>query len=137
MRVFILGFFTAIFVTAAAAQEVQRPEPDIEAVISGQMDAFLRSDVETAFGYASPSIRGMFGSAENFGAMVQRGYPMVWRPSDVQFGDLREIAGALWQQVIVTDSAGRIHALDYQMRKVEGEWRISAVQLLPAPDPMV
>ena len=124
---------TALIAFAPMAQAQQSPNPAIEQTIQSQIDAFLADDFATAFTFASPGIQGMFGTPENFGAMVRQGYPMVWRPSDVTFGDLREIAGALWQRVVVTDANGTLHYLDYRMEQVDGQWRISGVQILPAP----
>ena len=59
---------------------------------------------------------------------------MVHRPSDVRFLELREVAGRLWQRVMMTDAAGRIHMLDYQMIETPEGWQINGVQILPAPD---
>jgi hypothetical protein len=116
-------------VLSAAAQEARNPA--IETVIQQQFDAFRAEDVGTAFSFASPNIKGMFGTPENFGRMVRNGYPMVWRPAEVQFLDLREVAGKLWQRVMVTDQAGRTHLLDYQMVETGQGWQINGVQLLP------
>jgi hypothetical protein len=115
---------------AAAAQET--PVPAIQTTIQNQFDAFLKDDVATAFTFASPSIKGVFGSAERFGQMVQQGYPMVWRPADVKYLDLRTVAGNLWQRVMVTDQSGRVHMLDYQMIETPEGWQINGVQLLQA-----
>ncbi|MFU8883134.1 MAG: DUF4864 domain-containing protein, partial [Rhodobacterales bacterium] len=87
----------------------------IEDTISQQLEAFKADDVGTAFGFASPLIKNIFRTPENFGAMVQQGYPMVWRPAEVHYLEQREIAGEIWQKVQITDGAGRIHMLDYQM----------------------
>ena len=114
---------------SAPAQEARNPA--IETIIQQQFDAFRADDVGTAFSFASPNIKGIFGTAENFGMMVRNGYPMVWRPAEVQFLDLREVAGNLWQRVMVTDQAGRTHLLDYQMVQTDQGWQINAVQLLP------
>lgn len=119
---------------AIVAQEVRPPSPAVENTIRSQIDAFLADDFATAFTFASPSIQNMFRTPENFGAMVRNGYPMVWRPKSVQFGTLRAQSGMLWQEVIVTDSSGRIHALEYQMVELDGTWRIAGVRMLPAPD---
>jgi hypothetical protein len=105
--------------------------PDIEATIQSQFDAFLKDDVATAFTFASPNIKGMFGTPERFGQMVQNGYPMVWRPGQVRYLELRNVAGRLWQRVMVTDQAGRVHMLDYQMIETPDGWQINGVQLLP------
>ncbi len=116
-------------VLSAPAQEARNLA--IETVIQQQFDAFLAEDVGTAFSFASPGIKGMFGTPENFGRMVRDGYPMVWRPARVQFLDLRLVAGNLWQRVMVTDQAGRAHLLDYQMVETDQGWQINGVQLLP------
>lgn len=110
------------------------PSQAIEKTISDQIAAFQADDFVTAFDYASPSIQGIFQTPDRFGAMVRNGYPMVWRPSDVRFGELREIGGALWQKVIVQDAQGATHVLDYRMQQIDGVWRISGVQILPSPD---
>ena len=114
---------------SAPAQEARNPA--IETIIQQQFDAFRADDVGTAFSFASPKIQGLFGSPENFGMMVRNSYPMVWRPADVRYLELREVAGNLWQRVMVTDQAGRTHLLDYQMVQTGQGWQINAVQLLP------
>jgi hypothetical protein len=114
---------------SAPAQEARNPA--IETIIQQQFDAFRADDVGTAFSFASPNIKGIFGTPENFGMMVRNGYPMVWRPAEVQYLELREVAGNLWQRVMVTDQAGRTHLLDYQMVQTGQGWQINAVQLLP------
>ncbi|GGC15521.1 hypothetical protein GCM10011363_34990 [Marivita lacus] len=135
MRKLIAGLTLALSMTGTLwAQEVLAPEPAIENTIQSQIDAFLQDDFETAFTFASPNLRTMFGTPENFGAMVQQGYPMVWRPESVTFGDLRAIAGGLYQTVIVSDAAGNLHYLDYRMQQIDGEWRIAGVQILQAPE---
>ncbi|MGB7318926.1 MAG: DUF4864 domain-containing protein [Planktotalea sp.] len=105
-------------------------KPAITNTIQSQLSALQKDDFEQAFTYASPMIKRMFGSPANFGAMVSQGYPMVHRPSDVRFLELREVAGALYQKVQVRDASGRIHFLDYQMIEIENGWKINGVQLL-------
>lgn len=135
MRRLFTGLALALSMTGTLwAQEVLAPEPAIESTIQSQIDAFLQDDFGTAFTFAAPNIRNIFRTPENFGAMVQQGYPMVWRPEAVTFGDLREIAGGLYQMVILKDAAGNLHYLDYRMQQVDGEWRIAGVQILQAPE---
>jgi Domain of unknown function (DUF4864) len=130
MRIGLYGLLTAVFlVLPVAAQE----EP-IQQTIQSQLDAFKVDDFARAFTFASPTIKGIFGTPENFGAMVSQGYPMVSRPSAVTMLELREVAGNLWQRVMITDQGGRTHLLDYQMIETAEGWQINAVQLLPAPD---
>ena len=127
MRIFI-ALVISLWASVSVAQE-----GEIQSVISSQIEAFQQDDFEQAFSFASPNIQGFFGNSERFGQMVQNGYPMVHRPDSVRYLELREIAGNLWQQVMITDGNGVIHLLDYQMRMIDGMWRINAVQLLPAP----
>lgn len=122
--------FTLVTGSVLLADEAAKPA--ITDTIQSQLDALVKDDFEQAFQYASPMIQGMFGTPERFGEMVSRGYPMVHRPADVRFLDLREIAGALYQKVQVSDADGRIHFLDYQMIKGENGWQINGVQLLKA-----
>lgn len=106
---------------------------DIEATISNQIEAFKADDFVRAFSFASPNIQTLFQTPEIFGRMVTQGYPMVWRPADVQYLELREAAGKLWQQVLITDAAGVVHILEYQMQELESGWKINGVRILEAP----
>lgn len=124
-------------VSLVLAGPVSAQRAPIMDVIDAQIAAFLRDDFDRAFTYASPNIQGLFGSPERFGLMVREGYPMVWRPSEVTYGPLREVAGNLWQRVEVLDQRGRVHLLDYQMVETPEGWKINAVQLLPSPVPNV
>ena len=114
------------FVLPAAAQELP-----IQSTIQSQLDAFEVDDFVTAFSFASPTIKGIFVSPENFGTMVRQGFPMVWRHEDVRMLELREVAGSLYQRVLITDASGRSHVLDYQMIETPEGWQINGVQLLP------
>ncbi|MDX5402020.1 MAG: DUF4864 domain-containing protein [Rhodobacterales bacterium] len=109
-------------------------ERGIEETITQQLEAFKIDDFGAAFDYASPNIRNIFRTPENFGAMVRQGYPMVWRPGEVTYLEQREIAGAIWQKVQIVDGAGRVHILDYQMIQTPEGWQINGVQLLRQPD---
>jgi len=125
----------AVSLSAGLAAGAFAQNAEIEASITAQIQAFKADDFSTAFTFASPNIQRLFGTPENFGVMVRRGYPMVWRPADVRFLELREVAGALWQKVMITDSDGRVHILDYQMVQQESGWKINGVQLLGNSDP--
>lgn len=127
MRLFA-GLLTAAFLGLPAwAQE----EP-IQNTIQNQLNALKADDFATAFSFASPTIKGIFGSADNFGRMVRQGYPMAHRPGTVKMLELREVAGNLWQRVMITDEQGRTHMLDYQMIETGDGWQINGVQLLPS-----
>lgn len=129
MRKLLTGLAFIAFVTTAHADEPRNP--NIEGVINDQITALKADDFARAFTFASPNIKGIFGTPDNFGAMVAQGYPMVYRPDAVQMLELRRVAGNLWQRVMITDQAGRTHLLDYMMIETPDGWQINAVQLLP------
>ncbi|WP_137701375.1 DUF4864 domain-containing protein [Marimonas lutisalis] len=125
-----------LIVVGFAARDVEADEarsPAVEDVISQQIEAFKADDFTRAFGFASPNIKRIFRTPEMFGHMVQHGYPMVWRPANVEFLELREIDGRLWQKVRISDAKGDLHMLDYQMIELPGGWKINGVQLLEMP----
>lgn len=126
--VFALGLGLGLALAVpAAAQETP------EGVIDAQIRAFLADDVATAFGFAAPGIRQVFRTPENFGRMVEQGYPMVWRPAEVQYLEQIPDGGRLFQKVLILDAQGRRHLLIYEMIPTGETWRIGGVQLLPAP----
>lgn len=133
MRAFLALF--ALIVSLGAAQAQEGPaDPHgngIQAVISAQISAFQSDDFDTAFTFASPNIRRMFGSSERFGDMVRQGYPMVYRPGSLRFLDVTQRGNALIQRVLVTDAEGRIHVLEYEMLGIEGAFVINGVRLVP------
>ena len=130
MRIGLYGILTAAFLALPALAQ----EEPIQKTIQSQLDALSRDDFTTAFTFASPMIKGMFGTPENFGLMVMQGYPMVHNPAAVKMLDLRTVAGNLWQRVMITDVEGRTHLLDYMMVETPDGWQINAVQLLRTPD---
>lgn len=107
---------------------------DVRQVIRDQIAAFQSDDFAKAFTFASPNIRRLFGTAENFGTMVQRGYPMVWRPIALNFLDQEESDGRAVQRIEVRDKSGATHVLDYLMIETETGWRIDGVFLRPPVD---
>jgi Domain of unknown function (DUF4864) len=124
----ILGFL--MFAMPAAAQDSDA----IEDVIANQLSAFNDRDIDTAWSFASPMIQGLFGNPDNFGMMVEQGYPMVWTNSDVQFLELREIAGQFYQKVMMRDPSGQRHVMEYTMVETPAGWLINGVSELPLPD---
>jgi hypothetical protein len=133
MRHLFLSLFAGlVLVLAPLSAPAQAPdEAAIRGTIQGQLDAFKSDDFGTAFGFASPMIRSMFGTADRFGMMVRQGYPMVWRPAEVEFLGLRDRGGQVWQMVLIRDGNDVYHTLGYQMvPDGAGGWRINGVQIL-------
>ncbi|WP_306115414.1 MULTISPECIES: DUF4864 domain-containing protein [unclassified Roseovarius] len=130
MRHLVMILMAVLFLGAPARAD----ETAIRSVISSQIEAFQADDFTTAFTYASPTIRQIFKTPENFGTMVRQGYPMVWRPAETNFLSVEVIDGLLWQNVMIRDQAGGLHILEYQMIELGGVWKINAVRLRKAPD---
>ncbi len=101
-------------------------------VIGAQIEAFQSDDVAGAFQFAAPGIRQMFRTPENFGRMVQQGYPMVWRPAEVRYGSSEARGAAVLQRVIITDASGRVFTLEYTMVPAGESWQIAGVSILEA-----
>lgn len=128
-------FFTCLLALWLAATSVfAQSKETIEGVIGDQLQAFNDRDVDAAWQYASPMIQRLFGNADNFGTMVQRGYPMVWDNASVEFLEQAGAAGKRLQKVLVRDQTGNLHVLLYEMIETERGWEINGVQLVPAPD---
>ena len=123
---FYVALASLFCLITAPADAQQDP---IREVISSQIDAFQVDDFDAAFAHASPFIQRVFGSADNFGTMVRKGYPMVWRPADVRFLGLETRKGGLWQDVMIRDADGRIHIVEYEMIEGENGWKINGVRM--------
>lgn len=122
----------ALIVTFGLSSQVHGQSDDIKGVIASQIEAFQADDLDTAFSFASPMIKRMFRNPERFGVMVQRGYPMVWRPADVKFGPLRQIEGRNVQTVFFTDQLGKVFEASYEMIETQEGWQINGVTLKEA-----
>jgi hypothetical protein len=129
----VAGLLSCVVGRARADAPADVPQADreaIAAVIGKQIDAFRHDDAPAAFGYASPMIQGMFGDPAHFLAMVQRGYPPVYRPRSVQFGALVMRDGRIVQRVDIVGPDGTGELALYTMeREPDGTWRIDGCQL--------
>mgnify|MGYP006074718515 FL=1 len=126
MRYLASVFVFLLFCFPVAASEKE----DVQAIINGQFQAFLEGDVSRAFTYASPSIRSIFETPQNFGEMVQNGYPMIWRPASVTFLENKQTPQGRTQDVQIFDAAGTAHYVRYFVTQTPSGWKISGVQLL-------
>ena len=126
-HVLALLFIASLTLAAPAAAR----EDGIRATISDQISAFRDDDLDAAYGHAAPGIQRLFGSPQRFADMVRGGYPMVWRPQAFEFLGLREEGGRIWQRVMFTGPEGGLHILDYDMREIDGVWRIGGVVRVP------
>jgi hypothetical protein len=102
----------------------------IAATIQSQLGAFQRDDAAGSFEAAAPSIREMFGTADRFLAMVRTGYPPVYRPREVDFGELQQVGDQLVQKVeLVGPDGSPVLALYVMERQPDGNWKIAGCSL--------
>lgn len=128
---------TALLLSAALSGTAAAQESEgaaIAAVIDDQLADFTARDLDGAYEHASRTIRRIFGSAGNFGAMVEQGYPMVWDNAGARYLALRKQGDVWWQRVLLRDARGVPHLLDYRMIETPQGWRIDGVSLVAGPD---
>lgn len=136
MVVRFLAFLGLVLGLAMPVQaQVSSSDQDaIRDVIQRQVDAFRRDDGDAAFGFASPNIRGMFGSSDVFMDMVRQGYQPVYRPRVFEFREIVTLHGMVTQKVHVIGPDGRPVTAFYPMaQQPDGSWRIEGCYL-QAPD---
>ncbi len=125
IAVFFLSMSTLLFADEKA---------DIQSTISDQLRAFASDNFIEAFTHASPGIKDIFGTVENFSNMVKKGYPMVWRYNNFEFLNLEETPQGYSQIVRITDQNNKLFLLKYFMKNVAGIWKISGVSIIEASD---
>jgi hypothetical protein len=130
----LLGLMLSLALPAMA--QVSSSDQDaIRDVIQSQVDAFRRDDGETAFGFASPNIRGLFGNSEIFMDMVRQGYQPVYRPRVFEFREIVTLHGRVTQKVHVIGPDGRPVTAFYPMaQQPDGSWRIEGCYLQAPED---
>ncbi len=125
IAVFFLSMSTLLFADERA---------DIQSTISDQLRAFASDNFIEAFTHASPGIKDIFGTVENFSNMVKKGYPMVWRYNNFEFLNLEETPQGYSQIIRITDQNDKLFLLKYFMKNVAGIWKISGVSIIEASD---
>jgi len=121
------------FALAQSVAAQQLPSDPAQAVIQQQLNAFMADDFQQAFTYASPMIKQAFRTTDRFEAMVKSGFPMVWRPADVKFLGQKAMGPVTRQQVMITDQAGTLHMLEYEMLQTDEGMQINGVRFIRGP----
>jgi len=137
LLVLALGLACGPMSGQATAQDLSLSDSDraaIRDIIGRQVEAFGRDDGDAAFGFASPTIQGMFGTSEVFMDMVRQGYQPVYRPRVFDFREIVSLHGQPAQKVHVVGPDGRPVTAVYPMTRLpDGSWRIDGC-FLQAPD---
>ena len=104
------------------------PIEEVQAVIESQLIAFQNRDGAGAFFHAAPGIKGAFGDADTFMAMVERGYNVIYANSGWTFVEGQVQGQQAAQMLVVEDSEGRELKVVYFLRIYDGRWQITGVQ---------
>ncbi len=134
MRKLLVALFL-VFNLGSGAWAQTAPPADasqFQTIIAGQLQAFKADNGSEAYSFAAPTVKQVFPDAESFMAMVQRGYPMVYRNQSYEFGALGQDAlGRPTQQVKITGLNGEHYVADYAMQQQpDGSWKIAGCTLM-------
>lgn len=127
----------AIIHLAIAIPNVARADDasEVRAVITSQLEAFRANDGATAYSFASPTIKSMFGSEDRFMSMVQQGYPPVYRSSNVVFGPMTTYGKGYKQEVNLSGPDGDSWVATYTLeRQDDGSMKITGCTLRKSTD---
>ncbi len=128
MRAFVLfvGLLIGLIVPAQAGDDVAAAQT----IIRSQEQAFAHDDAATAYSYAAPAIHAMFPDADEFMAMVRRGYAPVYRHKSFEFGVGRAADGKIAQTVRIIDADGNPWDALYTLeQQADGSWKITGCVL--------
>lgn len=130
-RVASLLALTWLALTGLAIAQGQ-PDPKTAAdPVMRQLEAFRREDYDTAYGFASSSIRELF-DRQAFEQMVKGGYPEIAQSASAHVTESRvEDDGHVYLRIKISGKNGKnIEAL-YDMIWEDGRFRINGVVAKP------
>jgi hypothetical protein len=125
---------TLAFAVSVMAQDTVNPEDTgaTQGVIDDQIAAFRSGENDRAYSHAAPNIKRIFPDPERFIGMVKGGYEALYNPESYTFGRNTFINGEIYQELIVTDRAGKQWQAVYTLKKQEdGSWKITGVKMNP------
>jgi len=123
--------FVLFSLTVAKAED---PIAAAQAVISGQIAALLHNDAEKAYSFASPGIRSLYPSKDQFLDMVRKSYEPVYHAGNYAFGRSKLIGGGemVLQEVMISAREGKDWTAIYQMRLTDdGSYKVDGVRMIP------
>ena len=116
---------------AASAQLNETTAQAVKNTVQAQLVAFAKDDADLAFSYAAPTIRAMFETPQNFMAMVQDAYAVVYRPAKLLFLAAAGTSSTVVQPVIMWDQEGQSWMATYNLElQADGSWLIVACVLV-------
>ena len=134
MRKLLIALFLLFNLGSGGLAQTIAPadSTQFQTIIAGQLEAFKADKGSEAYDFAAPIVKQIFPNVESFMAMVQRGYPMVYRNQGYEFGALGQDAlGRPTQQVKITGLDGEHYIAAYTMQQQpDGSWKIAGCTLM-------
>jgi len=127
----LAGVLTLFLCAGVVLPQTARPDPKTAAVpVMKQLEAFRRDDFDTAFTFASSTIRAQFDRS-SFETMVRRGYPEIARST---FGAVVKTElpaeGLAYVTVKIRGANGQSVEALYELTW-EDDWKINGVVTRP------
>jgi Domain of unknown function (DUF4864) len=120
-----------LFIGTASAADLTAASS--RAIVERQFDAFERDDAEAAYALAAPTIKQMFGDADQFITMVRDHYAPVYRHRTAEFGAFKESGDEASLEATLVDNDNVVWTALYSFRRVSnGDWLISGCVLAKA-----
>ena len=117
--------------SAASAQLNETTAQAVKNTVQAQLVAFAKDDADLAFSYAAPTISAMFETPQNFMAMVQDAYAVVYRPAKLLFLAAAGTSSTVVQPVIMWDQEGQSWMATYNLElQADGSCLIVACVLV-------
>ena len=132
----VMGVGVSVLMTSGAALAQQVAEdPDWQATVTGQIEAFRAKDAPGAFRFAAAPFQPAFPSAEAFFVtIIGSGYAPIMESSSHSFGSFQRMDEAsVAQQVTLTGNDLSRYEAIYLLTEEAGGWRVSGVQLVRTP----
>jgi hypothetical protein len=129
-RALVLFALLALPLAPARAQ-TDADVANAAAVVMQQLDAFRRGDFDTAYGFASEMIHGLFDRV-SFERMVTLGYPEIARSTSAYVASGRMAPdGTLYLVMKIRGANGNAVEAVYEMVREGGSFRINGVVARP------
>jgi hypothetical protein len=125
------GVLTLLLCAGVVPAQTARPDPKTAAVpVLKQLEAFRRDDFDTAFTFASQTIRAQF-DRPSFETMMRRGYPEIARSTFAAVTKTElPSEGVAYVTVKIRGANGQSIEALYELTW-EGDWKISGVVTRP------
>jgi hypothetical protein len=130
----VLMLFAGLSFAAPVGATEAGADPDIQTLITAQMDAFDQGDAVRAESFAAPGIKTLFPDAAGFLGMVRQSYAPLIHPRATHFQPTETSPAGTMQHVTIVAADGVVWTAIYALEKIDGRWAISGCVLVKSPE---